>query len=523
MPTDRIVYFGDSLTDGGTVFSVTSQILAIPFPLTSAGYAEVFSNGPVYSQRAPALLGIPVVENYAVGGATALQSRAITELGGGLLDPLILPGAPPELLNFDVDFGGQIGRFLTDEAADPFDGTTTASILIGLNDLSGFTPTTADPVAEGTALVNGIVTTTIGAAQQLVTLGGVDEIIFYTYPDATFFPFSQLVDPALLPLAELLFQGHADGLAQGADLLNAAGIATRVIGLDQITDEIAADGATFGFLSQGPYLFGIATDPQIDPGTGLPFFPVNPAVAGLELDQIAFYDFLHPTTALHGVFAAFTNAWLTEERAFLDDGANRYRGSGADEFVLARDGDDRLFLKGGDDLAFAGLGNDLVWGGRGDDIVAGGAGDDKLFGSTGSDVLAGNLGDDRVFGGWGADALTDGLGSDYLNGGFVRDTFFYADAALIGGVSGADRDVFVGGWGRDTLYLAVSDDNRAATEAEIAQGGGWFHHYQFDALGLTTYGIENVVFVDSRADFDDVSVTARLQDNLDEAELWGLI
>ncbi len=520
--SERIVYFGDSLTENGKIYEITSQILAVPFPLDDAGYDGVFSNGRVYSQILPVLLGIPVVANYAVGGAEAIGSKPVSELGGGALEPLLLPDAPETLIEYDINLGAQVARFLVDEAADPFEGRTTASLFIGLNDFAGLMPPGGgDPVQQGVELLGGVLAATFGAAATLALAGGVDEVVFYSFPDAAFFPFAQSLDPALLPLAEQLVAGHEAGLRLGAAVFELAGIETEIVDLGEIGDEISADPRTFGFLDFGPVLLGIASNPQVAPDGSL-FFPENPAVAGLDPDQVVFYDFLHPTTALHGVWAAYSAAVLEDRTQFLGDGNNVSLGSSGNDFVLARAGDDTLILGGGDDTAFAGLGDDRAWGQHGSDILAGGSGNDTLNGGDDPDVLAGNEGDDMLFGGDGADALIDGLGSDRVFGGDGDDAFFYAEASLIGGTTGADADWFFGEGGIDTLFLAVSDANRATAQAEIDAGGGPLGEYQFAALELSLSGIETVTLLD-RPEFGDAPVPAELQAALDEAGLWGLV
>jgi hypothetical protein len=517
--SERIVFFGDSLTETGAIHAITSQILTVPFPLESAGYKRVFSNGPVFSQILPGLLAVPLAENYAVGGAEAVGSKRLVDLNNGAIASFLLPGAPQDLVEFDLNLSAQVTRFLADETADPFEGRTMASLLIGLNDFGEFRPETGDPALEGLQLLSEVVTATLGAAAVLGTIGGVDEVILYAFPDVSFFPFSQSLDPALLSLAEQLFDGHEAAIRLGAAALEVSGIDTEVVDLGDITDEISADPQTFGFLAEGPILFGSASDPLIAPD-GTPFFPENPAVAGLDEDQVIFFDFLHPTTALHGVIAAYTASVLEESTFFLGEGEDFSLGSGGDDFVLARGGDDVLFLRGGNDTAFAGLGDDRAWGRDGNDILAGGSGNDTLRGGDGADVLAGNVGDDLLFGGDGADALIDGLGADQAYGGDGDDAFFYAEASLIG--STGDTDHFYGGDGLDTLFLAVSEANRAAAEAAIAGGGGPLGTYDFAALNLSLADFEAVLLVD-RLDFGDATVAPELQAAVDEAALWGLV
>ena len=54
---DRLVVFGDSLTDPGNAFVILGVISTAPFsPIPSAPYASgTFSNGPIWAQAATAL------------------------------------------------------------------------------------------------------------------------------------------------------------------------------------------------------------------------------------------------------------------------------------------------------------------------------------------------------------------------------------------------------------------------------------------------------------------------------------
>ena len=358
--------------------------------------------------------------------------------------------------------------------------------------------------------------------------GLADKVILYTFPGADFFPGAAFAPPQQIALADLAFQGHAEGIQQGAALLNAQGLETVVVPLAEITDEISADPTAFGFLASGPALLGFGTDVQIVPNPASPIgvdilVPPNPAVAGLDLDQVIFFDFLHPTAATHGIFAAFTEAVLTADTVFLDDLPNKVKTSKGEDLVLAGGGDDDIKTRDGDDVIFGGLGDDKVKAGKGDDIVGGGSGDDKIKGEAGDDVLAGNAGDDDIRGGKGNDALIGGLGSDRLRGDKGDDVFFYVDAALIGGVTGADTDRIDGGKDHDTLYLVVSDAVRAEVEATLADGPGKGGRWEFEALGLEVRKVEQVVLLDSRADLDDIAAPAGLQEVLDLAELWNLV
>ena len=535
MPYDRIIYFGDSLTDSDEFYNLSSQLLVFPLPSAVFGYAGQFSNGPVYADIAPTVLGIGADEslNYAVGGARAV---GLFNMGGFLASsPLAVPNPDPALLDFDSNLGGQIERFLADRPALGDLSGAAASFLIGLNDFNtlaqGLDPATFDPVEFGARagqLATDILTATLGAATQ-AALAGVGTIVLNTLPVGGFFPLTQAVPEFAQPLANDLVRQYNDALIAQSAALEQLGVNVVIVDFEALASEIMANGSNYGFLNTTDALWiGTGADPQlIDPdGDGplpaLPGFEMNPALAALDPDQFAFFDLLHPTTAAHGLFGAFQAATLAGDNIeFLGDGRNFDRGTADNDLIFAQGGNDFVLSGNGEDVLFGGAGRDFLRGGNDNDIMAGGDGNDLAYGGADADVVVGNAGRDLLFGGHGDDAIVDGLGSDRAFGGSGDDTFFYAEAGLIGGTNGTDRDVFVGGAGEDTLYLAVTDDSRAGVEAAIDSASGFFA--RFADLGLITIGIENFVLLDSRAEFDAVTVSAELQPTLDEAEFWNLV
>ncbi|MEM7616416.1 MAG: hypothetical protein AAF245_15285, partial [Pseudomonadota bacterium] len=81
--------------------------------------------------------------------------------------------------------------------------------------------------------------------------------------------------------------------------------------------------------------------------------------------------------------------------------------------------------------------------------------------------------------------------------------------------SGEDQDVFRGGTGTDTLVLALTEETRAAVEAELTNS----RFQTLDSIGVEVRSIEEFVFVDSRDGLSDLEGSFRL----DEADVWGLI
>ncbi|SLN57513.1 Leukotoxin [Roseivivax jejudonensis] len=520
---DRLVLFGDSLTDAGEIFRLTSEVLAIPFPLESAGYAGVLSNGPVYSQTLPDLLGVDS-EVFAVASAQAVGERPLWQVlglddpnppfDGALVAPLILPDTTADDLSFDVNLGAQVDRFL----AEPIEGDTAASFLIGLNDVSRLDLEDPGALFDAITLLNNVVESTRAAAQAVVDSGAADTVILYSFPNAAFLPGAADLDPVAVAALDVFVGLHEVALRDLASDLEDDGADAMVVDLNALTAEIDADMAAFGLEAKGPVLLGTGTDPQIilpaDPGD-LPtlFFPEDPAVAGLDPAQVQFFDFLHPTTAVHDVFAVYSAAAITRETHVLSEFTSIRLFDGDDHLILARGGSDFITLGGGDDIALGGTGNDTVFGNGDEDLILGGSGRDDVRGGTGDDLLAGGPGRDRLTGGSDDDTMIGGTGDDRVDGRSGDDVFVWAP--------GDGDDTIIGGSGNDTLYLAESAETAAAlADAESGRSfwEAFFGTWDLGDLGLSVSGIEKVRLFASLEEIPGGSDGA-----LADADLWGVV
>lgn len=507
---DRLVFFGDSLTDAGGIFELSSQNLVVPIPPENIGYAQRFSNGEVYADIAPQLLGIEAVENFALGAATSLGELTLgTLLALTDLLSLVRPDADLALLDLDININAQVDRFL-ENPGDP--DNTAASLFIGLNDFGQFALVNPEPTPEEVDAFGSLVAAnTLAAAGRLVE-AGVETIILNTLPASSFFPVNA-TQPGLSNDGTII---HNQTLLAGSAELAAAGAKVLVVDFAAIAQEIAADPSAFGFLAplSTVRFFSIGTNPTITetPDGPVLSFPENPASLD-NLDQQAFFDLVHPTTATHGIFAAFYSESLTSEVQILGDDNDLIQGGSGDDLVLAGGGNDRVLLRSGDDVALGGLGDDHVFAGSGNDIVALGSGDDVGFGGSGDDVLADGGGNDLLFGGRGDDVLIDGLGSDRVFGGGGDDVFVYAEAALLGGTGTDNRDLFFGGSGDDILFLTLTEATRATIEAADDIDAALAN------IGISTNSIEDIQFIESPAELSVLEVDARIA----EADLWGLI
>ncbi|MEE1655217.1 right-handed parallel beta-helix repeat-containing protein [Microvirga sp. CF3062] len=75
-------------------------------------------------------------------------------------------------------------------------------------------------------------------------------------------------------------------------------------------------------------------------------------------------------------------------------GSNVFRGTGFDEDLSGRSGNDTIRAMGGNDYVLGDGGHDRLYGGDGRDWLFGGTGNDRLYGGRGNDTLLGDTGRD---------------------------------------------------------------------------------------------------------------------------------
>ena len=507
-----LLVFGDSLSDAGRAYDLTGRVVKVPIPPNSAGYNGWFSNGLIQSKVTAELLALPA-EVYAVGGARAVGSRTVEqylEQSGYDTPEIMLANPDPLALATDGYLGGQLRHYLFDAVTNPPEPGTVAALWFGANDYNAL-PLDASPelVRETIAAVVGNI---VGAAAAIASTG-VARTLLYNLPAPEFLPLP------LPPTFGLVVDAHNAALAEGAAFLASQGIDAEIVDMHRIAGEISADPRTFGlnpaYMDQ-PLLLGIGSQPTWIPETQNWFIRPNPVVAGANPSQVAFADLLHPSSATHGVLGIFVADFLSKDPTFLDDGNDARWFGPADDFVLGGGGNDLLFTRGGQDTVLAGIGNDVVFAGGGDDIAAGGAGRDRVDGGA-RRRRGGRLRRQRR-----PDRRRRPRPAGRRAG--VRPA---AGRRRPGRVplhrGGADRRQqcadggdFTGGFGRDILYLALSDATRAAVEAELAPGAG---SQRLDSIGIVTASIERYVFVDPADPAAGIDTPAELA----RADLWGIV
>ena len=275
---ERLVIFGDSLSDPGNAFVLTMNVSLPPFELIpSAPYAlggMHFTNGKTWAEQLaerldaersarPALLKPLQFTNYAVGGARAR-------------------GAGP------FDLGTQVDLFL-----HHFNGQAPGDALyvlaFGGNDVRDALAALATDPSGATS--SAILQSALGAMQANVArlaAAGAREFLVLNAPDLGLVPAVRLLGPGAQGAARWLaatYNGYLSALLDGAQ---GVGLAVARVDLFLLLNEVAAAPAAFGFTN--------ATDPCIVPGVTAQPYCQRP-------NQYLFWDGIHPTRAGHRVMA----------------------------------------------------------------------------------------------------------------------------------------------------------------------------------------------------------------------------
>lgn len=262
LPFNRVVAFGDSLSDNGNFFAITSS-LGLPLPQTPYVGGRM-SNGPVWVEQFASTLGVPL-NDFAVIGARTDNTNLANNF----------PGVPANT------FGGmqtQVTTFLTGTGGVA-DSNALYVLWGGANDyLNGGQSNPALPVANIAAQMNALANA--GATKFLIpnlpNLG--------TLPGTSGTPNATGLN--------LLSAGHNLALASTLDTFRLArpNVSVNLLDLNTLFTQVIANGAAFGFdnvtqnyvSNQGPI-----------PGLGAV------VVGSGDPNRYLFWDEIHPTEAGH--------------------------------------------------------------------------------------------------------------------------------------------------------------------------------------------------------------------------------
>jgi phospholipase/lecithinase/hemolysin len=279
---NRVIVFGDSLSDSGNYFIAFDAISHQPFdPIPDAPYAiggHHFSNGATWAERLTTALHTPtsgnpafrspgVFTNYAVG-----RSRARS-------------GAP---VFSTFDLSTQVSQFLSDFGRAPSDDLYV--VWIGANDLNdALNALTIDPsgLTSG-AIIQAAITATAANIGALYSQG------------ARTFLVPNLPDFAITPAVRALGQGAETAATQLTSAYN-AGLDAALVALTPLP------GIHFIRLDINALFVEIIADPAAAGLTDvadacLTFGVIGGAICSTP-NRFLFWDGIHPTTVAHEIIA----------------------------------------------------------------------------------------------------------------------------------------------------------------------------------------------------------------------------
>jgi outer membrane lipase/esterase len=260
--------FGDSLSDNGNI----PRLIGVIYPPPPYFNAR-FSNGPVYAEYLPALLGISNVNNNAVGGAFA---------GRGNTNNATFPTLP--------GVSDEIDRYLAQRpSADKRD---LFIVFAGANDgLRALTQAATTPPAQVPALVQAsitsAITSTVDSMGRLIA-SGASQIVVPNLPDLGRTPSAISQGAAAQGLATTYTQNFNAALA---DVLAKQGQTVRIVPFDV--------AAVFNDLITNPSRYGLSNVTQAC--VNVPSCVTGSTAAQ---NQFLFWDTVHPTGGVHAALGA---------------------------------------------------------------------------------------------------------------------------------------------------------------------------------------------------------------------------
>ena len=315
---DRLVVFGDSLSDNGNLYAATGGTT----PVSPPYYQGRFSTGPVFTE----LLGFNLAR---VGGN--VNGSIDFAYGGARTDDLVIPGAPPGMqtqLQMYLGMGGT------------FDSNDLVSVLGGANNIFPARPSAgaaANPLAASAPVANGAAAN-INSLVNSVAGAGAGTILVTNLPKLSLTP--QFRGTAAAPLADYAVSTFNTALANNLAATAAARPGTNIIMMDlfKIGDTIANNPTAFG-VSNVTAACITPTSVCSNPGD---YFYADP---------------VHPTAAGHRALASLANDYLYYAdrgagSALLGETAIRHREDGLDAATEALSG--RAPWHSGTALTFAG-------------------------------------------------------------------------------------------------------------------------------------------------------------------------
>lgn len=293
---DRLVVFGDSLSDSGNVYHLTSTNPAyhpdpppvVGSPPFQAYYMGRESNGPNWVDQLADRLHLPRATATLEGGSNYAYGSARSGFGTNERFPSYTYPPNPSLTVLPT--GTQIDAFAAREGH--FKPTDLVTLWVGANDFRDIllnlvtVPDVVNNIIQHVRKLNGLGARTIVVPNQV-------DLSQPPYFRAT--PYAALVHT-------LTLQFDADLAAQLNVLAADPTISARIVPVDEYSAMAKV------FADPGAYGFSNITDPALTFDTGTSTFSEVP-----DVSDYFWYDVIHPTTRGQAIFAEAALAALVPE------------------------------------------------------------------------------------------------------------------------------------------------------------------------------------------------------------------
>ncbi len=259
-PFSRIVVFGDSTSDTGNYYRMSSELWGPEwaYPPSPPYWEGHLCNGPMWVEFLAQDLGMATsLDDYAVAGATTGHENFNVPLFGGVRD--------------------QITLYLSSHPGDP---NALYVVWAGHNDIFIALTTGEEPAA----MIGRGVGNTVHNLQALREAGA-RHILVLNVTDVGGIPAIRQWGPAVSEAVSTLCEAYNHALEAALQELAVAGIPT--IRLDACTHlrAVVSSPSEYGFTN--------VTDPYLPVGLD----------AGIDPAQVYFWDDAHPTTRVHRLLA----------------------------------------------------------------------------------------------------------------------------------------------------------------------------------------------------------------------------
>ncbi|MGV8930313.1 MAG: autotransporter domain-containing protein [Brevundimonas sp.] len=270
---NRLVVFGDSLSDNGNLYAVTGNTT----PTSPPYFQGRFSNGPVFTE----LLGFNAGRFTAGAAVTGSVNYAF---GGARTDSQV---SPPGMRNQLLAYTGGGGTFGANDLVSILGGANNIFQAVGPASVAPDPVGFIGPVARAAAAdINFIVNSVAGAGAGTILVGNLPNLA--VTPQFNQGPFA-----AAAPLADYAGTTFNGALLAGLMTTAAARPDTNIILLDlyKIAPALAADPGRFGLTNVRDTCF-------------------NGVTVCATPDTYLYWDTVHPTAAGHRLLAALANDYL---------------------------------------------------------------------------------------------------------------------------------------------------------------------------------------------------------------------